>query len=94
MINNVLPDPEFDTFTMTDGLVWLKVVYDGNSFPGGGYAITSGHGATVPADTNSEGYIVIASITDDVVTQLVGGSLWGDRIKIGTQTATYYFAQV
>ena len=94
MINNVLPDPEFNTFTMTDGLVWLKVGFDGQSFPGGAYAITAGHGATVPEDTDDYGYIVIASITDDVVTQLVGGSLWGDRIKIGTQTATYYFAQV
>jgi hypothetical protein len=95
MVNNVMPDPEFDSFEMTDGFVWLKIQSNEfGSFPAGEYAITAGNGETVPADTDEFGYIVIASITDDVVTQLVRGSLWGDRIKIGTATATYYFAQV
>jgi hypothetical protein len=94
MINNVLPNPPFDSFQLSDGFVWLAVKYDGNYPSTGSFNITAGNGLTVPADTDELGHIVIASITEDVVTQLVTGSLWSDRIKLGTITAEYYFARV
>jgi hypothetical protein len=28
------------------------------------------------------------------VVQYVSGSLWGDRIKLGTDTAQYYYARI
>lgn len=94
MVNNVLPDPAFDSFTMSDGFVWLRVKFDVTFPDTAPYGIIVEHGLTVPADTDEYGHIVIAEINDDVVTQLVTGSLWGDRIKLGTATATYYFARV
>lgn len=94
-VNNVLPNPAFDSFSMTDGFVWLKVHFDGTDFPALGiYGVTAGWGSAVPADTDDDGYVVLAQITDDVATQYITGSLWGDRIKMGTGTATYYFARV
>jgi len=94
-VNNVLPNPAFDSFTMTDGFVWLKVHFDGTNFPSlDAYGVTSGYGSSVPADTDDDAYVVLAQITDDVATQYITGSLWGDRIKMGTGTATYYFARV
>jgi hypothetical protein len=96
-VNNITPDPAFDTFTMEDGFVWLRVMYDdtSGSYPfAGAYGVIAEHGPTVPADTDNYGHIVIAEINADVVTQLVTGSLWSDRLKLGTATATYYFARV
>jgi len=96
-VNNIVPNPAFDTFTMEDGFVWLRVQYDSGSgsFPAtGAYGIIAEHGPAVPADTDDYGYIAIAQITADEVTQLVTGSLWADRLKLGTDTATYYFARV
>lgn len=52
------------------------------------------------SSTDDYGYILLAEATLDVglgvvtVTQYVTGSLWGDRIKLGSSTATYYFARV
>lgn len=96
-VNNVLPDPPFDTFTMTDGYVWLRVEYGNGMFPINApenSGIIVQHGPTVPADTDEYGHIVIASITDDVVTQLVTGSLWGNRIKLGSNVARYFWARI
>jgi hypothetical protein len=94
-VNNVLPNPAFDSFTMTDGFVWLKVHFDGTNFPSlDTYGVSSGYGSSVPADTDDDSYVVLAQITDDVATQYITGSLWGDRIKMGEATATYYFARV
>jgi hypothetical protein len=52
-----------------------------------------------PDDTDNLAYVVLAKVTklpDDkfAVNQFVTGSLWGDRIKLGTQTATYYYARI
>jgi hypothetical protein len=52
-----------------------------------------------PDDTDQLAYIVLAKVTklpDDkfAVDQYVTGSLWADRIKLGTKTATYYYARV
>ena len=96
-VNNVLPDPPFGTFTMTDGLVWLRVEYGDERFPINApeySGIIVQYGTTVPADTDVYGHIVIASITDDVVTQLVTGSLWGNRIKLGSNVARYFWARI
>lgn len=97
MVNNITPDPAFISFTMEDGFVWLRVMYDNSSgeYPfTGAYGIIVQHGAVVPADTDNYGHIVIAQITADVVTQLVTGSLWSDRLKLGSSTASYYYARV
>jgi hypothetical protein len=51
-------------------------------------------GTPVPSDTDAEGYILIATVSGSTVTQIVTGSLWADRLKMGTQTAQYYFARV
>jgi hypothetical protein len=55
--------------------------------------------AEPPADTDALAYVILAKITklpDDqfAVDQYVTGSLWGDRIKLGTQTAQYYYARI
>jgi hypothetical protein len=94
-VNNLLPNPAFDSFQLSDGVVWLAIQFDGTNYPAtGAFGITAGNGLSVPADTDSVGHIVIATITEDVVTQIVTGSLWTDRIKLGTGQATYYFSRV
>jgi hypothetical protein len=55
--------------------------------------------AEPPADTDALAYVILAKITklpDDqfAVDQYVTGSLWGDRIKMGEQTARYYYARI
>lgn len=51
------------------------------------------------ADTNTYGYVLLAVATEATgpsisVVQYVSGSLWGDRIKLGTDTAQYYYARI
>lgn len=58
-------------------------------------------GNSSPEDLDVYGYIVIGTITVDNITtpttfsvnQFVTGSLWADRIKLGTFTAKYYYAR-
>jgi hypothetical protein len=55
--------------------------------------------AEPPADTDALAYVILAKITklpDDqfAVDQYVTGSLWGDRIKLGTDPAQYYYARI
>jgi len=52
-----------------------------------------------PDDTDQLAYIILAKVTklpadQFAVDQYVTGSLWADRIKLGTKTATYYYARV
>lgn len=54
-----------------------------------------------PAGTDNDlyGFVTIAKITEVGggvynVEQYVTGSLWGDRIKLGTQVAQYYYARI
>jgi hypothetical protein len=57
---------------------------------------------TVPADADARGYVCLGTVTVDNVTtpttftvnQYVTGSLWSDRIKLGTDTAQYYYARI
>ena len=56
----------------------------------------------VTPDDNVWGFLVIGTITVDNITtpttftvsQNVTGSLWADRIKLGSATATYYYARI
>lgn len=53
-------------------------------------------------DTDTYGYILLAKFDMDSATapttgalsQYVSSSLWGDRIKLGTTTARYYYARI
>jgi len=93
-VNNVTPGNIDDEITVSTDYyeVWLKVPFD-VVFPD-----TSGFewniGSSLPSDTDSEGYVRVASVNGATVTQYITGSLWGDRIKMGDNTATYYFARV
>lgn len=59
-------------------------------------------GNTPPVDDNTHGFVLIGTITVDSITapttftvsQNVTGSLWADRIKMGSETATYYYARI
>jgi hypothetical protein len=51
------------------------------------------------ADTDTYGYVLLAVATEGTgpvctVVQYVTGSLWGDRLKLGTNTAAYYYARI
>jgi len=65
------------------------VIIGGNTFP-------------VTPDSNTWGYLVIGTITVDSITtpttftvnQNVTGSLWANRIKLGSATARYFYARI
>ena len=54
------------------------------------------------SDTDTDGYVLLAKVSVDnassptvwTVFQYVSNSLWGDRIKLGTNTARYYYARI
>jgi len=54
----------------------------------------------MPTTDDTDSYIVLATAYQDPTTkaitvwQAVTGSLWTDRIKVGSNAATYYFAKV
>jgi len=66
------------------------------------YPIVIGGNDPAVADTDTYGYVFLGTITvDDVntptaftVSQNVTGSLWGDRLKLGSSTARYYYARI
>ncbi len=76
------PDPD-DTTNQ------YPVIIGGNTYP-------------VTPDDNVWGFLVIGTITVDsisapttfTVSQNVTGSLWSDRLKVGDQTARYYYARI
>jgi hypothetical protein len=94
-VNNETPGNINDEITVSTGEyeVWIKVPFAGGIFPAATGFVWN-MGTPVPSDTDSEGYVRLATVDGDTVTQYVTGSLWGDRIKLGTQTATYYYARV
>lgn len=59
-------------------------------------------GNQVTADSDTWGFLVIGTITVDnisnptifTISQNITGSLWADRIKMGTETAAYYYARI
>jgi hypothetical protein len=94
-VNNVTPGNILSDITVSLAAydVFLKVPYLAGVFPdatGFEWDIAT----STPPDTDAEGYIRIATVNGSTVTQFVTGSLWADRIKLGTATATYYFARV
>lgn len=64
-----------------------------------GYPMVKSYG-TQQTSTDTKGFILLASAFKDpqtnkvTVWQYVTGSLWGDRIKVGGNTAQYFFAKV
>lgn len=91
-VNNKEPSNKDDIITLQDGYIWLKCTASNSaSFP---IAVTIESGTAVPADSDTSAYIVIAHITDGSSEQLLSGSVSADRIKIGTQTAMYYYAGI
>lgn len=94
-VNNVTPGNIASTITVSTSTyeVWVKAPFAAGVFPA-----TSGFewniGTPLPSDTDSEGYIRIATVNGSTVTQYVTGSLWADRIKLGSATATYYYARI
>ena len=66
------------------------------------YPVVIGGNDPLVADTDTQSFIFLGTITVDstsapttfTVSQNVTGSLWGDRIKLGTLTAEYYFARI
>jgi hypothetical protein len=94
-VNSVIPGNIATDLTVATALcdVWLKVPYLAGVFPdatGFAWAI----GTTMPADTDAEGYIKVATVNGATVTQLITGSLWADRIKLAGITARYYYARI
>jgi hypothetical protein len=71
----------------------------GTSDPDDPYPRIYSTGGALPADTDTLAYLLIAKVNalgDGVysVDQYVTGSLWADRIKLGSATATYYYARI
>lgn len=98
-VNNSIPTNMNASLTLTDsGYVWVAAGYDATNkvFPDP-TNLTIAAGATLPTSTTSVAYIALAQIVSGTVNQLVTGSLWGDRIQVGsggTASAHYYFARV
>jgi len=73
-------------------------IFSSNQYP----VIIGGNTFPVTPDDNVWGFLVIGTITVDSITapttftvaQNVTGSLWADRIKLGTTTARYYYARI
>lgn len=101
------PSPPVGVLNFTGGLtyLYLRVGKDPttNDFPSSDTAIdqyprfiSSG---TVLTDDDTYGHILVAHGSANASNELtmyqdVSGSLWSDRIKLGTATATYYYARV
>jgi len=98
-VNNSIPTNMTATLAYVGaGSVWVKCGYDATNkkFPDP-TDLEIAAGATLPASTTSTAYVLLATVNDGAVNQIVTGSLWGDRIQIGsgtTQNAHYYFARV
>lgn len=95
-----------DFASSTSSYIYLRVGPSGGNFPptspAGGtndpYPRIYSTGTALPSDSDDFGYILIATVTNTAgnytVTQYVTGSLWGDRVKLGTLTAKYYYARI
>lgn len=93
--NNVVPTNITSVITVSAGnyVAYLRHPYAGGVFPDQ-TNFEWGIAASLPADTDTYGYVYLAEITGSDVEQIITGSLWGDRLKTGNDTARYYYAQV
>lgn len=85
------PDPTTNNFPATAPIT----PYD----PDDPYPTVFNTGSALPADSDTYGYVLLAKVNAlgsgvYSVDQYVTGSLWGDRIKLGTDTAQYYYARI
>lgn len=94
-VNNETPGNIASTITVSTGPyeVWVKVPYLAGVYPDA-TGFEWDLGTPVPPDTDAEAYVRVATVNGATVTQYVTGSLWSDRIKMGTQTARYYHARI
>jgi hypothetical protein len=93
-LNNIVPSNVTDTFYLVDGeSVWIKCDTDSTTheYPS---AVSIGHGVVMPDDDDDSGYLRIAKRVGSDIQQYVTGSLWSDRIKLGTATAKYFYARI
>jgi hypothetical protein len=103
-----LTSVNYDATTLTSYIV-LRSGPDAttNDFPSSDvtsarYPQVIGGNDPAPTDTDTQAFIILGTITVDstsapttfTVSQNVTGSLWGDRLKLGTTTAQYYYARV
>ena len=85
------PDPSTNNFPATAPIT----PYD----PDDPYPTVFNTGSALPADSDTFGYVLLAKVNAlgsgvYSVDQYVTGSLWSDRIKLGTTTARYYYARI
>ena len=93
-VNNITPSNINDVIPLaTDGYIWLEVTFTSPE-PTTVDSILINSGATIPADTDSIGYIALAHIVSGQPSQLVTGSLWSLRVQFGTTTPRYYFNRI
>lgn len=95
-VNNLVPTNVSSPITVATALsyVYIKVPYVSPNFPANNTNFVWGISATMPADTDAFGYVKVADVNGSTVTQYVTGSLWADRLKLGSSTAQYYFARI
>lgn len=73
--------------------------YSGASYGSSPHYPIVGGVSSLPSDTSDEAWLVLAMAHKDgsdniTINQYVTGSLWGDRIKVGTDTAQYFYARI
>lgn len=96
-VNNLVPNGVSTPITVTTGayFVYIKLPFVTPNFPANNTDFKWEISATMPADTDAFGYVKVANINPDgSVAQFVTGSLWADRIKLGTDTAKYYYSRI
>jgi hypothetical protein len=95
-INNKEVGNISDTFILDDGeLVWLQLTVGGAAsnyeFP---TSIAVQNGTVMPPDTDEHAYIKVAKRSGATIQQFITGSLWSDRIRLGSMTSKYYYARI
>jgi hypothetical protein len=85
------PDPSTNAFPATAPITPYN--------PDDPYPTVFNTGGALPDDTDTYGYVLLAKVNAlgsgvYSVDQYVTGSLWGDRIKLGSLTARYYYARI
>jgi hypothetical protein len=96
-VNNLVPNGVNTPITVTTSsyFVYIKLPFVSGVFPANNSDFKWDISASMPADTDAFGYVKVANINPDgSVSQFVTGSLWSDRIKLGTLTARYFFSRI